>query len=263
MTHMPPSELDRMLEVAVDAARQAGSLLVGQQHGGFKVSKKGRINLVTEMDLRAEELIVDTILHHYPDHGILAEEKATRRGRRPITWVIDPLDGTTNYAHGYRFYCVSIAVQIEEAVRLGVVYDPVVDECFTATSGGGSQLNGLPIEVSGEDSLMDSMLATGFSYDLVEIQQNLTLFDRMVLQTRAVRRDGAAALDLCYVACGRFEGFWELSLNPWDVAAGMLLVTEAGGQVTRFDGSLCTIHDREILATNGRVHQQMSQLLIS
>lgn len=259
---MNKKELHRMLDLATQAAIDAGRLLAEKQQTDFQISKKGPVNLVTEMDILAEQMIVDRILNSFPDHRILAEESGGEKGSVPVKWVIDPLDGTTNYAHGYRFFCVSIGVEVEGEMVVGVVYDPVCQELFSAVRGEGSTLNGEPVVVSEETSLVDSLLCTGFSYGEDEIAENLKFFSHMMKIVRSVRRDGSAALDLCYVACGRFEGFWELSLNPWDVAAGSLIVQEAGGKVTRFNGSPCTIYDRECLATNGRVHQMIGRELI-
>ena len=247
--------------MAQEAALEAGQMLLSHLRTNFQISKKGRINLVTEMDLKAEKLIVDRIRLDFPDHEILAEERGTQTGSGPCKWIIDPLDGTTNYAHGYQFFCVSIAVELEGQLAVGVVYDPVTKEFFSARKDAGATLNGQPIQVSTEDVLVDSLLSTGFSYRKTEIQRNLELFDRIIFQCRAIRRDGSAALDLCYVACGRFDGFWELSLNCWDVAAGRLMVEEAGGCVTAFDGSPCTIYERELLASNGQIHAAMVEQL--
>ncbi len=247
--------------MAKEAALEAGQMLLSHLRTNFQISKKGRINLVTEMDLKAEKLIVDRIRLDFPDHEILAEERGTQTGSGPCKWIIDPLDGTTNYAHGYQFFCVSIAVELEGQLAVGVVYDPLTKEFFSARKDAGATLNGQPIQVSTEDVLVDSLLSTGFSYRKTEIQRNLELFDRIIFQCRAIRRDGSAALDLCYVACGRFDGFWELSLNCWDVAAGRLIVEEAGGCVTAFDGSPCTIYERELLASNGQIHAAMVEKL--
>ena len=247
--------------MAKEAALEAGQMLLSHLRTDFQISKKGRINLVTEMDLKAEKLIVDRIRLDFPDHEILAEERGTQTGSGPCKWIIDPLDGTTNYAHGYQFFCVSIAVELEGQLAVGVVYDPVTEEFFSARKDAGATLNGQPIQVSTEDVLVDSLLTTGFSYQKTEIQRNLELFNRIIFHCRAIRRDGSAALDLCYVACGRFDGFWELSLNSWDVAAGRLMVEEAGGCVTAFDGSPCTIYERELLASNGKIHSAMVELL--
>ncbi|MEE8160125.1 MAG: inositol monophosphatase family protein [Acidobacteriota bacterium] len=255
------TELTKIFSVAQELALEAGQFLLSRFRSDFDISKKGRINLVTEMDLRAEEMIVSRIRREFPDHEILAEEKGSHVGNSSYKWVVDPLDGTTNYAHGYRFFCVSIAVEYENRPVLGVVYDPVTEELFSARRGQGAFLNERRVSVSSQDRLIDSLLGTGFSYDDQKIRENLQLFNRIILHTRAVRRDGSAALDLCYVACGRFEGFWELSLHPWDVAAGTLIVAEAGGLVTDFDGAACTIYDQRILATNGKIHPDLIKLL--
>lgn len=260
---MASSDTQQWLDTAVAAARDAGEILMGFRRSGFAISKKGRVNLVTEADVAAEKVVVDRILGSYPDHRILAEERGVGGGGASVRWVIDPLDGTTNFAHGYPCFAVSIGVEQADTLTAGVVFDPVRDELFTAVRGGGAFLNGDPIRVSGEDNLEDSLLCTGFSYSAEEITGNLALFSRVMMQVRSVRRDGSAALDLCYVGCGRFDGFWELSLNPWDVAAGMLIVREAGGLVTRYDGREGTIHDRECLATNGRIHSELAEILRS
>ena len=254
-------DLDELFAVSSAAAEDAGKVLLEKARVGFKISKKGRVNLVTEADRMAESVIVERILSRFPDHGILAEERGEIPSESPVKWVIDPLDGTTNYAHQYPCYCVSIACEVKGEVCVGVVFDPVSDECFHAIKGRGAFLNGVPISTSMESVLEDSLLVTGFSYGREAIKLNLELFSTMMLQCRSVRRDGSAALDLCYVACGRFEGFWELSLYPWDVAAGSLIVTEAGGKVSRFDGSETSIYDRECLATNGRIHDTLGSIL--
>ena len=259
---MNSTELNQIVEVARSAALEAGKLLAEGLETEFEISKKGPVNLVTEMDLRAEQMIVDRILSAFPEHQILAEERGGDEGVSPVKWVIDPLDGTTNYAHGYRCFCVSIGVEVHGKTLAGVVYDPIGRELFTAIEGEGAKLNDRPISVSREAALRDSLLCTGFSYGDEEIEENLRLFNHMMRTSRSVRRDGSAALDLCYVACGRFEGFWELSLNPWDVAAGCLIVQEAGGRVSKFDGSPNTIYDRECLASNGYVHRAVCDELL-
>ncbi len=242
-------------------AREAGKLLLDNLDTGFFISKKGRINLVTEMDLKSEKLITSRIKDRFPQHEILAEEGGAQGSPAPFRWIIDPLDGTTNYAHGYRFFSVSIALEAYGRTVVGVVYDPVTDELFRAEAGKGAFLNGSPIQVSSEQSVEDSMLSTGFSYSPEAMQANLALFNRLIPKARAIRRDGSAALDLCYTACGRFDGFWEISLSAWDVAAGKLIVEEAGGRATLFDGRPCSIHDEEILASNGRIHEDLGKIL--
>lgn len=255
-------DLSRMYEVAESAAQEAGRLLLENLHRQVKVSKKGRIDLVTEMDLAAENLIVEHIRKRFPNHSILAEEKEKSSGsNQAVKWIIDPLDGTTNYAHGYRLFCVSIGVEVDGRIAVGVVYDPVNDERFSSIRGSGAFLNDRRLEVSARSDLVDCLVATGFSYEEDAIRRNLEFFSRFMLRTRGIRRDGCAALDLCYVAAGRFDGFWELSLNPWDAAAGALIVEEAGGAITRFNGEPYSIYHPEILATNRRIHGDMSAVL--
>ncbi len=249
------------LAVARNAALEAGGILRGSLKTDFQVSKKGPINLVTEIDLRAEALIIELIERHFPDHSVLSEERDEKVGSSPYRWVIDPIDGTTNYAHGYPCFCVSIALEVEGIPQLGVVYDPMANELFWAERNRGAYLNEEPIRVSEVREPIESLVATGFPYDPEERDRNLELFARVTRSVRGVRRDGSAALDLCYVACGRFDGFWEVSLNPWDVAAGQLIVAEAGGRVTRFDESPCGIEGSEVLASNSKIHAALSKLL--
>ena len=249
------------LAVAKEAAFQAGNVLRTFLKTDFQVSKKGPTNLVTEIDLRAEAMIIELIECHFPDHSVLSEERGEKVGTAAYRWIIDPIDGTTNYAHGYPCFCVSIAQEIEGLVQLGVVYDPIADELFWAERHQGAHLNDEPIRVSEVGESIESLVATGFAYDPEERDRNLELFARVTRNVRGVRRDGSAALDLCYVACGRFDGFWEISLNPWDVAAGQLIIEEAGGRVTRFDQSPCGIEGSEVLASNGKMHGALSELL--
>lgn len=251
-----------ILSVARDAALKAGGILRDNIHGIREITFKGDINLVTEMDMRSERAVVETLLASFPDHGIIAEEETMIRNGSGFTWIVDPLDGTTNYAHGYPCFSVSIALEKDDEIVLGVVYDPMRDELFSAQKGKGAFLNGKPIKVSGIDALIRSLLATGFPYDRkVSEKNNLDYFHDLLMASQEVRRDGSAALDLCYVASGRFDGFWELKLKPWDVAAGSLIVTEAGGRVSDLSGSRFSIHDDEILASNGKVHEQMAGIL--
>lgn len=251
-----------ILSIARAAAFKAGGILRDNLHGIREITFKGDINLVTEMDMRSERAVVETLLASFPDHSIIAEEETTIRNGSDFTWIIDPLDGTTNYAHGYPCFSVSIALEQGEDIILGVVYDPMRDELFSAQKGKGAFLNGKPIRVSGIDTLIKSLLATGFPYDRkVSDRNNMDHFRDLLMASQEVRRDGSAALDLCSVAAGRFDGFWELKLKPWDVAAGSLIVTEAGGRVTDLAGAAFSIHDDEILASNGTIHGQMSEIL--
>jgi len=218
--------------------------------------------LVTEMDLLAEKVIVSEIRKRYPDHSLLAEEKTDLRGDSPYRWVIDPLDGTTNYAHGYPVFSLSIALEKAGEVILGVVYDPTRDELFVGKKGKGARLNGRKIHVSSTPKLSECLLATGFPYDIRETAaDNFDHFRNFALRVHAVRRAGSAALDLCYVAAGRFDGFWEMKLGPWDLAAGSLMVREAGGKVTDFLGTPLVLDGKYVLASNGKIHREMIQLL--
>jgi len=254
--------MDDFLTVACDAARRAGNILRENIGGIREISYKGDINLVTEMDMRSERAVVETILASFPGHGIIAEEETSIRNESGYRWIIDPLDGTTNYAHGYPCFSVSIALEHEGDVIAGVVYDPMRDELFAARKGKGASLNGRQIRVTAVDTLIKSLLATGFPYDRkVSEKNNMDYFHELLMASQEVRRDGSAALDLCYVASGRFDGFWELKLKPWDVAAGSLIVTEAGGMVSDFSGRRFSLHDEEILATNGRIHHPMIEIL--
>lgn len=258
-----PGAFARELDVAVDTARAAGRLLLDQQNTIRSVRHKGIVDLVTDADLASERLIAGRLLAVFPDDQLLAEEGTATgvQGTSGRRWIVDPLDGTTNYAHGYPLYAVSIALEVDDVVRVGVVYVPTLDEMFAAEIGCGATLNGAPAHVSGTDELIDAMLGTGFAYDPLKRSENLAPWARFVAEARAVRRDGAAALDLCYVACGRYDGFWERELSPWDVAAGALIVAEAGGSVTNYSGGWPDIHAREIVATNGRIHTLMLEAL--
>ena len=249
-------------------AKQAGEILrdgfikrpgFGKNH---QLNHKGRINLVTEVDERSETFIVQEIKRHYPDDQIIAEEGGDIPGRSCCQWIIDPLDGTMNYAHGIPIFAVSIAYWLNGRLELGVVYDPMQDECFTAERGKGAWLNGEPIKASDIQILLDSLLVTGFSYDVDEIPANVALFGKLMKLTQGVRRLGAASLDLSYVAAGRFDGFWELQLQPWDVAAGALIAMEAGAVVTDLSGGDRFLEPPcPILAANPFLHTKLLEVL--
>jgi len=253
-----------LLNFAIQVARDAGNLLV-QRLGAAKITNKGDIDLVTEADIAAEELIIDRIRSHYPLHGILAEESGeavhAQSQRSAWKWIIDPLDGTTNYAHGYPCFCVSIAVEQEGVLEIGVVYDPMRNEMFAAERGHGATLNERKIRVSNVEELGKALCCTGFPYDVRTRPDFARDFTNFTLNAQAVRRDGSAALDLAFVACGRFDGFWEDGLNPWDTAAGALLVMEAGGRITNFENEPLDIYTKKVVASNGRVHDEMLRLL--
>lgn len=250
------------MEVAVEVAVRAGKLLVRRLGGERKIGYKGSVNLVTEMDLLSEKMIVREISRRFPGHAFLAEEGASREGA-DYRWVIDPLDGTTNYAHRFPVFCVSIALEKEGQVVLGVVYDPTRDELFTARKGKGARLNRRRIRVSPAARLARCLLATGFPYDVRESPvNNFDHFINFSFRAHAVRRAGSAALDLCYVAAGRFDGSWEMKLGPWDLAAGMLIVQEAGGRVSDFSGApIAGLDGSRVLASNGRIHREMIEVL--
>ncbi len=251
-----------MFNFAIQLAREAGQLL--RDHLGRVIDishKSSTLDLVTEVDLLSERHIKERISNHYPKHEILAEESGHQQTDSEYRWLIDPLDGTTNYAHGYPVFCVSIALERAGEVLLGVVYDPVRDELFAAERDAGASLNGRPIHVSQVSQLSQSLLVTGFPYNVRSNPLNIEYFARFLHNAQAVRRDGSAALDMCYVACGRFDGFWEMELKPWDVGAGKLIVEESGGRATKFDGRPVTIYESEILVSNGFIHEAMGAVL--
>jgi myo-inositol-1(or 4)-monophosphatase len=258
------SEAESLLALAVDLARRAGALQRARYETTFEIATKSApVDLVTEVDRACEALVVAALEKERPEDAVLAEEGGGRdRADATWRWVIDPLDGTTNYAHGYPRFCVSIGVEREGERRLGVVYDPLLDELYHAVRGGGAFRNGRAIRVSQETRLDRSLLATGFAYDAQQsAEDNLNYFRAFLKRARALRRDGSAALDLSYVASGRLEGYWELKLKPWDVAAGALLVEEAGGRFSDFAGGGPARSGREVVASNGRVHEAMLELI--
>ena len=258
--HVP---MNVLLDVAVEAGEKAGSILLDYTKSGFHIEHKNPINLVTDADYAAERCVIDHIHTQFPTHGFLAEEQGRiEQSPSPYLWIIDPLDGTTNFAHGYPTYCVSIGLEYRGRCVLGVVFDPSRDELFTATHGCGAQLNGHLIHVSNASTLDNSLLVTGFAYDIRESpRNNLDHFAKFALKAQGIRRTGSAALDLCYVAAGRFDGFWEVKLNPWDMAAGSILVKEAGGRLTDFLGRDLSLYGQELVASNGHIHHAMLTVL--
>lgn len=250
------------LQTAIDAAREAGSIQLSRLDKKHHVEFKGEINLVTEVDRACEKLINEKIQGTYPGHDFLAEEGSGKRRDSDYKWIVDPLDGTINYAHGYPLFCTSIALEHKGKIVLGVVYEPNHDELFYAEEGSGSHLNGKKIRVSKTAELIGSLLATGFSYNIKKARRNnVNYFKNMLLAAQAVRRDGVAAVDLCYTACGRYDGFWELNLFPWDVAAGYIIVSEAGGCVSDFSGNPFNVYEKEIAASNSLVHRLLLEVL--
>jgi myo-inositol-1(or 4)-monophosphatase len=257
-------ELERLLALAMRLAREAGAIQRASYESVRTIDSKSQPNdLVTEVDRACEAHLVRALARERPHDGVLAEEgSGIERPGASYRWVIDPLDGTTNYAHGYPRFAVSIAVEREGAQAIGVVYDPLLDELFAARAGGGAHRNGRPISVSRETDLRRALVSTGFAYDkAITEDDNTREFRAFLKQAREVRRDGSAALDLCYVACGRFDAYWEYKLSAWDVAAGTLLVTEAGGRVTDTQGGSAYRSGRQVLASNGAIHEAMLAVL--
>lgn len=254
-----------MLNFMIETAREAGQVLLEKFGRKINISLKGDINLVTEADLASEKLIIEKIRSHYPKHSILAEESgesiAILEGDKRWKWIIDPLDGTTNYAHGYPCFCVTIALERDGEIVVGATFDPTRDEMFSAEKGAGANLNNRRIRVSDAEKLGDALLVTGFPYDFKKREDFAGHLTEFLLRSRGIRRDGSAAIDMAYVACGRFDGFWEEGLNPWDVAAGKLLIEEAGGKITYYDGSPLSIYSPPICASNNLIHAQMLEVL--
>jgi len=256
------SDIEDFAKIGCGVAREAGEFLMSRFHKDITIAHKGEIDLVTDVDLAAEELIVNRLRSAFPDHTIMAEESHAAESRGTHTWIIDPLDGTTNFARGFPFFAVSIGLEVEGRLVWGIVFNPVLGETFAARIGGGAELNGHPIGVSKTETLGGSFLATGFPYDIrTSRENNLDYFRAFALQALAIRRAGSAALDLCYLAAGRFDGFWELKLNPWDCAAGYLIVREAGGIVTDFEGRPGSVYDRQCVASNTLIHDQMLDVI--
>lgn len=254
-----------MLNFAIETAREAGQLLL-EKFGRVAVSKKGDIDLVTEADLASEALVIERIKSHFPKHSILAEESGNAvviGGENQWKWIIDPLDGTTNYAHGYPCFAVTLALEHQGKIVIGVTFDPTRNELFAAERGHGASLNNKPIRVSDTDRLSEALLVTGFPYNFKSRKDFARHLTQFLLNARGVRRDGSAAIDLAYIACGRFDGMWEEGLNAWDMAAGVLLIEEAGGHVSGYDGSEFSIYSPPMLATNGLIHSEMIKVLSS
>ena len=249
------------LEIAIAAAREAGELL--RAHFGVTpdVKEFHDHDIKIDLDGQTQELITKRLLTAFPDHALYGEEGIAGNQESEWHWIVDPIDGTVNYFYGLPHFCVSIALRRGEEIVLGVIYDPMRDELFTAERGQGAALNGRTVHVSQINDLNRAMLCTGFPYDVRERSQFARHFTNFIMNAQAVRRDGTAALDLAYVACGRFDGFWEEGLRPWDVAAGVLLIEEAGGRVSRYDGAPFDIYHPPIVASNGLVHDAMMRVL--
>lgn len=250
--------MSRYLPEVEAITREAGALLMRYFVQRVTIEYKGDVDLVTEADRQSEKLIVERLRARWPEYDIVGEEGTRSETGAEYRWYVDPLDGTTNFAHGYPVFCISLAlVRRDEELEAGVLYDPTRDEMFAAERGQGATLNGKPIQVSTTTKLAESILGTGFPSHKRHKNPNIHFYHQLTLRSHGVRRAGSAALDLANVACGRYDGFWEFNLNPWDTAAGALLVREAGGNVTRFDGSLFRLDSREVLASNGLIHQEL------
>ncbi|MGD9291066.1 MAG: inositol monophosphatase family protein [Desulfobacterales bacterium] len=255
-------DLKPFKQTAIEAARQSAKILQARFGNISLIRKKADAEIVTEADTESEKAIITAIRAEYPDHSILGEECGLIESPSEYKWILDPLDGTVNFAHQIPIFCISIALSFQDTIVLGVILDPVNDELFTAVSGQGAQLNGDRIQVSASEAVSESLLVTGFPYNVGEVfEPVMARYGRCLKASQAIRRLGSAALDLCYVACGRFEGFWEQNLKAWDTAAGALMVVEAGGRVTTFSDQPYQVNHAEILATNGRVHQEMLGLM--
>jgi myo-inositol-1(or 4)-monophosphatase len=249
------------LAVAAEAARAAGDILRDRFGRTNRIEKKGVIDLVTDADLKAERAVLDILRHRLPGDRILSEEAGQTDAPSNRTWLVDPLDGTTNFAHGFPFFAVSIALEADGDLVLGIVYNPWQNECFEAAAGAGAFLNGAPIRVSAVDNLQEALLGTGFPYDIHERSESvMDLFTRMVVRAQGVRRPGSAALDLCYLAAGRLDAFWESGLKPWDTAAGAVIVKEAGGAISTFEGAPFSPYADTLVASNGPLHQAMLEI---
>jgi myo-inositol-1(or 4)-monophosphatase len=250
--------MSRYLPEVEAIAREAGALLMGHFARHVTIEYKGDVDLVTVADRTSEELIVNRLRARWPEHGIVAEEGTRTDPGAEYRWYVDPLDGTTNFAHGYPVFCISIALTRHDGqLEVGVLYDPTRDEMFSAERGSGATLNGKRMRVSKTPRLCESLLGTGFPSHKRHKNPNIHFYHQLTLRSHGVRRAGSAALDLACVACGRYDGFWEFNLNPWDTAAGVLLVQEAGGNVTRYDGAPFRLDSREVLASNGLIHREL------
>jgi len=255
--------MEQFKQVLLEATKEAGKIIQQYFQGSFNIeNKEGINNLVTEVDKHSEKAIIDIIRKNYPGHSIISEEVGEMLQESDYQWIIDPIDGTVNFAHGIPICCVSIGLKHKNELLLGAVYNPMMNELFFAEKGKGAYLNDKPIRVSSKTNFAKACLVTGFPYKWPNSSEHpIRVFERFILEGLPVRRLGSAAIDLCWVACGRFDGFWEYNLSSWDVAAGYLIVQEAGGRITNFDGAPYSVFDKETLATNGHIHEDMLRLI--
>jgi myo-inositol-1(or 4)-monophosphatase len=258
--------MSEFLSTAIEAVRHAGAMQMARFGQGLRIDKKGAIDLVTDVDVAVETWFRAFIHERYPEHRILAEELQDQSPSgapgSPYCWIFDPIDGTTNYAHGLPIFCSSLGLEIDGRIAVGAVFDPTRNELFTAERGHGAFLNDTRLHVSSTDTMRDALLCTGFPYDVyLTADEVVGLFGRFVQDSRAVRRLGSAALDLCYVAAGRLDGFWENRLHPWDIAGGALIVEEAGGVVTGYDGTPFQARRDDVVASNGRIQTAMLEVI--
>jgi len=254
--------MDKYFNAAREAAQKAGRMLKENIDVPREIFFKGAVDLVTNFDNQSQKMIFNHLSMRFPDHNFIAEEGLHEEKGTEFRWIIDPIDGTTNYAHSFPIFSVSIALEKKGEVVIGVVYDPMREELFSSVRGEGAFLNGKKIKVSSVDDIDKSLVATGFPYDVRESNvNNISHFNNFLTRTQAIRRCGSAAMDLCYVACGRLDGFWELKLSPWDVAAGALIVREAGGRISDFQNREFRIFGSEVLATNSLIHKHMKDVL--
>lgn len=251
-----------VLEFAIQCAFESGRIQAEYFQKRIGIHHKGEINIVTDVDIACQKRIIELIEKEYPEDCIIAEEKVNIFDEERNKWIIDPLDGTTNYAHGYPFFCTSIAYEVKGEVVVGVVYNPILNELFFSQKGQGAYFNGEKMHVSSINDMKQALLSTGFPYDLpTSTKNNINHFVNFLYHAQAVRRDGSAAMNLAYIACGRFDGHWEMKLNPWDMAAGALLVREAGGTITDFKGEDFSIYGDELVASNGLLHDRLIEVL--
>jgi myo-inositol-1(or 4)-monophosphatase len=253
---------NQFLDAAIETAIEAGGILLSEFGRPAKVSRKGKLDLVTQADQQSQQAIVNRLRRHFPNHTILSEEGTEKEASARYRWIVDPLDGTTNFVHGYPCFAVSIALEEAGELLVGVIYQPIIKELFTSSAGEGACLNEKQIHVSSVEHLSASLVATGFPSLKRTPDPDIQYYWNLALRTHGVRRDGSSALDLASIACGRFDGFWEFGLHPWDTAAGALLVREAGGMVTNFAGQAYRPGDYEILASNGQIHTEMRDAIL-